>query len=77
MPNSYLDLSFDERVSFWKSGDLQRSGRVPILERDIIMVHLMELVSQSPIGQHLVLCGGTGGSKGHGLLDRYSEEAIR
>ena len=39
-----------------------------------MMVHLMDLIRLTPAGKHLTLCGGTGATKGHGLLERYSED---
>jgi len=74
MAEPFLKLAAPDRLDVLGVA-ADRLGRpAHLLEKDVWVVWALQVLFESPVGDHLVFKGGTSLSKAYGVIDRFSED---
>lgn len=74
MPDSFFELSADDRLDVILHAESQLGKTANLLEKDAYVVWTLDKIFSNPVGDHLTFKGGTSLSKVYNLIDRFSED---
>lgn len=74
MPDTFLKLSAADRREALAVAAAGSGRPIHLLDKDVWLVWLLDVLFQSPFGEHLVFKGGSSLSKGYQIISRFSED---
>ena len=74
MPDAFLKLSAADRREALAVAAAGSGRPIHVLDKDVWLVWLLDVLFQSPFGEHLVFKGGSSLSKGYQIISRFSED---
>ncbi|MBM3795180.1 MAG: nucleotidyl transferase AbiEii/AbiGii toxin family protein [Acidobacteria bacterium] len=74
MPDAFLKLSAAGRREALAVAAAGSGRPIHLLDKDVWLVWLLDVLFQSPFGEHLVFKGGSSLSKGYQIISRFSED---
>lgn len=74
MPDAFLKLSAADRREALAFAAAASGRPLHLLVKDVWLVWLLDVLFQSPFGEHLVFKGGSSLSKGYEIISRFSED---
>lgn len=74
MPDAFLKLSAGDRREALAVAAAASGRPLRLLYKDVWLVWLLDILFQSPFGEHLVFKGDSSLSKGHQIISRFSED---
>lgn len=74
MPEAFLKLSAADRREALAVAAAGSGRPLHLLDKDVWLVWLLDVLFQSPFGEHLVFKGGSSLSKGYQIISRFSED---
>lgn len=74
MPDAFLKLSAADRREALAVAAATSGRPLHLLDKDVWLVWLLDVLFQSPFGEHLVFKGGSSLSKGYQIISRFSED---
>jgi hypothetical protein len=74
MPDVFLKLSAADRREALTVAAAESGRPIHLLDKDVWLVWLLDVLFQSPFGEHLVFKGGSSLSKGYQIISRFSED---
>lgn len=74
MPDIFLKLSAADRREALAVAAADSGRPIHLLDKDVWLVWLLDVLFQSPFGEHLVFKGGSSLSKGYQIINRFSED---
>lgn len=74
MPDAFLELPAADRREALAVAAATSGRPLHLLDKDVWLVWLLDVLFQSPFGEHLVFKGGSSLSKGYQIISRFSED---
>lgn len=74
MPDTFFKLSAADRREALAVAAAASGRPLHLLDKDVWPVWLLDVLFQSPFGEHLVFKGGSSLSKGYQIISRFSED---
>ena len=74
MPEIFVKLSASDRREALAVAAAASGRPIHLLDKDVWLVWLLDVLFQSPFGEHLVFKGGSSLSKGYQIISRFSED---
>jgi hypothetical protein len=74
MPEMFVKLSASDRREALAVAAAASGRPIHLLDKDVWLVWLLDVLFQSPFGEHLVFKGGSSLSKGYQIISRFSED---